>query len=221
MKLNLSADELLTTTRAVRRRLDTERPVSRALLEECLDIAMQAPNGSNLNKWRWVIVDEPAKVRLLADQYREAMKMAHGGDGTVPAQAFLDAGKGIPGYEKVLQTGFDLVEKLQSVPAILVPLMGGRPEKAPYATQAAMWASVVPAVWNFMLALRERGLGSCWTTVALLREREIAEILGIPMERYAQVGLFPVAYTIGTEFKRAWRKPVSEVLSYNDFEVRN
>ena len=84
--------------------------------------------------------------------------MAHGGDGSVPAQAFLDAGKGIPGYDKVLQTGFELVEKLRSVPAILVPLIGGRPETQAFATQAAMWASVIPAVWSFMLALRERGL---------------------------------------------------------------
>ena len=217
MKLNLSADELLTTTRAVRRRLDTSRPVSRALIEECLELAMQAPNGSNLNKWRWVIIDDPDKIRQLADQYAEAMKMAHGGDGSVPAQAFIDAGKGIPGYDKVLQTGFELVEKLRSVPAILVPLIGGRPETQAYATQAAMWASVIPAVWSFMLALRERGLGSCWTTVALLREQQIAEILGIPQEKYAQVGMFPIAYTVGTDFKKAWRKPVSEVLSYNEF----
>ncbi len=217
MKLNLSADELLTTTRAVRRRLDTSRPVSRALLEECLEVAMQAPNGSNLNKWRWVIVDDPGKIRRLADEYAEAMKMAHGGDGSVPAQAFIDAGKGIPGYDKVLQTGFELVEKLRSVPAILVPLIGGRPETQAFATQAAMWASVIPAVWSFMLALRERGMGSCWTTVALLREKQIAEILGIPHEKYAQVGMFPIAYTEGTEFKKAWRKPVGEVLSYNGF----
>ena len=217
MKLNLSADELLTTTRAVRRRLDTSRPVSRALIEECLEVAMQAPNGSNLNKWRWVIVDDPAKIRRLADEYAGAMKMAHGGEGSVPAQAFLDAGKGIPGYDKVLQTGFELVEKLRSVPAILVPLIGGRPETQAFATQAAMWASVIPAVWSFMLALRERGLGSCWTTVALLREQQIAEILGIPQEKYAQVGMFPIAYTVGTDFRKAWRKPVSEVLSYNEF----
>ncbi len=218
MKLNLSADELLTTTRAVRRRLDTSRPVSRALLEECLEVAMQAPNGSNLNRWRWVIVDDPGKIRLLAAEYANAMKVAHGGDGTVPAQAFIDAGKGIPGYDQVLQTGFELVEKLKSVPAILIPLIAGRPERQAFPTQAAMWASIIPAVWSFMLALRERGLGSCWTTVALLREKEIADILGVPFETYAQAGMFPVAYTLGTDFKPAWRKPLSEVLSYNVFE---
>ena len=219
MKLNLSADELLTTTRAVRRRLDTSRPVSRALIEECLELAMQAPNGSNLNKWRWVIIDDPDKIRQLADQYAEAMKMAHGGDGSVPAQAFIDAGKGIPGYDKVLQTGFELVEKLRSVPAILVPLIGGRPETQAYATQAAMWASVIPAVWSFMLALRDRGLGSVWTTVSVRHEKQIAELLGIPVDEYTQVGLFPVAYTIGTDFRKAWRKPVAEVLSYNKFAI--
>lgn len=217
MKLNLSADELLTTTRAVRRRLDTSRLVSRALLEECLEVAMQAPNGSNLNKWRWIIVDDPAKIRLLAAEYATAMKIAHGGDGTVPARAFIESGAGIPGHDKVLQTGFELVEKLKTMPAMLIPLVAGRPEQQAFPTQAAMWASVIPAVWSFMLALRERGLGSCWTTVALLREREIADILGVPFDNYAQAGMFPVAYTAGTDFKKAWRKPLSEVLSYNEF----
>ena len=71
--------------------------------------------------------------------------------------------------------------------------------------------SIIQATWSFFLALRERGLGSVWMSVGIRREREVAEILGIPFDRYTQIGRFPIAYTIGTDFKKAWRKPVSEV----------
>jgi nitroreductase len=111
-----------------------------------------------------------------------------------------------------------LVEKLPHMPAILIPLMPGRPDGTDVVTQASMWGSIVQAVWSFMLALRARGLGSIWATVTTRREKEIAQLLGIPYEEYTQIGMFPIAYTIGTDFKRAWRKPVSEVLSYNRFE---
>jgi nitroreductase len=110
-----------------------------------------------------------------------------------------------------------LPEKLPDMPAILIPLMPGRPDGKSVVEQAAMWGSIVQAVWSFFLALRSRGLGSCWATVTTRREREIAKLLGIPYDRYTQVGMFPVAYTIGTDFKPAWRKPVAEVLSYNRF----
>jgi nitroreductase len=164
--LNLSVDDVLTTTRAVRNRLDLDRPVPRSVLEECLDLALQAPNGSNKNVWRWIIVDDPVMIGKLAAEYRAAMGILWDGQAT---------------------------------------------------GQASMWGSILQAVWSFMLALRERGLGSAWTTVSLRREKEIAQLLGIPHDQYTQVGLFPIAYTIGTEFKRAWRKPVDEVLTYNGF----
>jgi nitroreductase len=175
-KLGLSADELLTTTRAVRRRLDVTRPVPREVLEECLEIALQAPNGSNRNTWRWVIIDDPQMIAKLADEYKAAMGLLNDGS-----------------------------------------LMPGRPDGTDVVMQASMWGSIIQAVWSFMLALRERGLGSIWATVTSRREREIAELLGIPFEEYTQVGFFPIAYTEGTQFKKAWRKPVSEVLSYNTF----
>ena len=213
MMLNLSIDEVLTTTRAVRKRLDTSRPVPRALLEECLDLALQAPNGSNRNDWRWIIVDDPALVRKLADEYRAAMGLL--ASGTMPSPRHL-SGK-TPREDKLLDSAFALVDKLDAMPAILIPLMPGRVEGKGVVDQASMWGSIVQAVWSFMLALRSRGLGSIWATVTSRREREIAELLGIPYEQYTQVGFFPVAYTIGTDFRRAWRKPVSEVLTYNRF----
>jgi len=211
-KLGLSVDEVLTTTRAVRKRLDVTRPVSRELLEECLEIALQAPNGSNRNTWRWIIVDDRDMVTKLADEYKAAMGILNSGAMPTPnplGTSDRDA--------RVLESAYALVEKLPRMPAILIPLMPGRPDGTDVVTQASMWGSIVQAVWSFMLALRERGLGSIWATVTTRREKEIAELLGIPYEEYTQVGFFPIAYTEGTEFKKAWRKPVSEVLSYNRF----
>ncbi len=213
MKLDLSVDEVLTTTRAVRKRLDVSRPVPRAILEECLDLALQAPNGSNRNEWRWIIVDDPAMMAKLADEYRAAMGILQRGEQPSPLPPAGEA----PREGKLMESALSLPEKLDSMPAILIPLMPGRADGRTIPEQAAMWGSIIQAVWSFFLALRARGLGSVWTTVALRREQEIAGLLGIPFDRYTQVGMFPIAYTIGTDFSKAWRKPVPEVLTYNGF----
>ncbi len=212
MKLGLSVDEVLTTTRAVRRRLDVTRPVSRELIEECLEIALQAPNGSNRNTWRWIVVDDRDMICKLADEYKAAMGLLN--DGSMPTENPLGTSER---DAKVLASAYALVDKLPHMPAVLIPLMPGRPDGKDVVAQASMWGSIVQAVWSFMLALRARGLGSIWATVTTRREREIAELLGIPHEEYTQVGFFPIAYTEGTDFRKAWRKPVSEVLSYNRF----
>lgn len=212
-KLGLSVDEVLTTTRAVRKRLDVTRPVPREIIEECLEIALQAPNGSNRNTWRWIVVDDPALVARLAEEYKAAMGLLH--TGAMPSPNPL--GSGVPREDKILDSAYALVEKLDRMPAILIPLMPGRPDGLGVVEQASMWGSIVQAVWSFMLALRERGLGSIWATVTTRREKEIAELLGIPHEEYTQVGFFPIAYTVGTDFRKAWRRPVSEVLGWNGF----
>jgi nitroreductase len=209
MKLNLSVDDVLTTTRAVRKRLDLSKPVPRAVIEECLELALQAPNGSNLNVWRWIVVDDRATIATIAGIYKTALEEY--------AKVHRTGNLAIPREDKLMDSAMTLLRILDQVPALLVPLMPGRVEGKRASDQAVMWGSIVQAVWSFFLALRERGLGSAWTTVTLEREKEMADVLGIPFEQYTQVGLFPVAYTLGTDFKRAWRKPVSEVLSYNKF----
>ncbi len=212
-KLDLTFDAVLTTTRAVRKRLDVSRKVPRALLEECLELALQAPNGSNKNWWRWIIVDDPEMVARLGAEYRAAMGILGSGQQT---SQFSNT-SGTHDEARLLESAYALADKIERMPAILIPLMPGRPEGNSVVEQAAMWGSIIQAVWSFMLALRSRGLGSCWATVTSRREREIAALLGIPFEEFTQVGMFPIAYTIGTDFKKAWRKPVAEVLSYNQF----
>ena len=212
MILDLSFDDVATTTRAVRKRLDLTRPVERSVIEECLDIALQAPNGSNRQLWRWVVVDDPELRRAVADVYRAAMDDYVARPRT-PAEQAVD--RTTPAAQRMSSSVYHLREHFHEVPALVLPLLGERTDDVPLFRQASLWGSILPAVWSFMLALRSRGLGSAWTTLHLWREAEVAELLGIPMARYQQVGLFPVAYTIGTDFGRAARRPAAEVLRWN------
>jgi len=212
--LDLTPDELLTTTRAVRKRLDLSRPVPREELLECVDIAVQAPTGSNRQLWQWVFVEDPAKKQVLEDLYGRAF------------DPYIDAPK--PTYEagdsraeradRVRESAIYLRRHLHEVPVLLIPCSAGRvPPEAPPFAQASYYGSILPAVWSFMLAARARGLGTAWTTLHLPFEREAAELLGIPYDDYTQVGLFPVAYTIGTDFKPAPRIPLGGLVHFDSW----
>ncbi|MED5262832.1 MAG: nitroreductase family protein [Myxococcota bacterium] len=213
--MTLEIDELLATTRSVRKRLDFDRPVSRDVIERCLELGLQAPNGSNLNAWRWIVIDDPACVEAAAALYNRGLDDFIESLGQAVGENY--AGSAIPGYERISVSVDYLRENLHRCPALLVPLLPGRVEGLDVFFQASQWGSIVQAVWSFMLALRSRGLGSAWTTGHLLREREMAELLGVPFGHYTQVGLFPIAYTLGTDFKPAYRKPLSEILGWNGF----
>lgn len=218
MTLGLSVDEVLTTTRAVRKRLDVTRPVARELLEECLDIALQAPNGSNLNRWRWIIVDDPAVIARIAAIYRKAINWPP--EQTPDASDSREANAIYNRIERgaqLIDSAYALAEKFDKLPAILVPLMRGRTDGQDLFNQSGMWGSVYPAIWSFCLAARERGLGTAWTTASCMREAEICDVLGIPQQAFTHVGLLPVAYYTGDSFKKAWRKPLNEVLTWNSF----
>ena len=213
--LALGLDELLTTTRNVRKRLDLERPVPRALIEECLDLALQAPNGSNNQAWEWIAVDDPATRAQLAELNREALdhfvKLL---EASPQGMSAFDIGRNDRAGQ-IETSVMHLVERLQDVPVLVLPIFRGRVERLNAFYQASVWGSILPAAWSFMLALRSRGLGSALTTVHLWREREVAELLGIPYEEYTQAGLWPVAFTVGTEFRPAQRRPAREVLHWN------
>ena len=213
--LDLTPDELLTTTRSVRKRLDFDRPVPRDVIRECLEIAFQAPNGSNLNTWRWVVIDDPALVASAAEIYDGGLEDFIKTLGDATGENYM--GASIPGADRISTSVEYLREHFHRCPALLVPLMAGRCEGLNAFYQASQWGSIVQAVWSFFLALRARGLGSAWVTGHLWREQQLAELLGIPFERHTQVGLFPIAYTIGTEFRPAYRKPLDEVVGWNRY----
>lgn len=210
MRVELTNDELLSTTRVVRKRLDFTRPVDRAVIEECLALAVQAPTASNRQEWHWVFVSDPATKRALADVYRseegEYLSLPHPEFGPGDVRAARAAA--------VSSSADYLRQHMHEAPILLVPCHLGRVDNSPISTQAALWGSLLPAVWNLMLALRTRGLGAAWTSVHLRHERRAAELLGIPYENYTQGGLFPIAYTAGTSFRAAERRPLSEIIHW-------
>ena len=196
-----SVDELLTTTRAVRKRLDLDRPVEREVVLECIRLAMQAPTASNAQDWRWLVITDADKRAAIADIYRSigAEYLAHAAD---------DASD--PQTARVYASALSLTETLGRVPLHVIPCLTTRIDNSTLLTAASAWASIIPAGWSFLLALRSRGLGSVWTTMHLAKEREVAELLGIP-DTVTQAALFPVAYTIGTDFRPAARPPAQTV----------
>ncbi|MDT5387089.1 MAG: hypothetical protein QOE04_730 [Mycobacterium sp.] len=200
-----SVDELLSTTRAVRRRLDLNRPVERGVILECLQLAMQAPTASNDQNWRWMVVTDEDKRAAIAEIYRQLA-----GDYLVQAAAAATD----PQTRRVYESAQSLTGILADVPVFVIPCIERRFDKAPLMVAAAAWGSILPAAWSFLLALRSRGLGSVWTTLHLARERDVADILGIP-DSVTQAALFPVAYTVGTDFKPAVRPAAETITSWN------
>ncbi len=210
--LPLTPDELLTTTRAVRKRLDLTRAVEREVIEECIAIALQAPSGSNRQAWQWVPVDDPDTKVQLAELYREVF------DSYQPRSAgYKEGDTRAERRAAVTASSVHLRNHLHEVPVLLVVYQEGRIEALPLGSHPGFWGSVVPAVWSFMLALRARGLGSTWTTMTCRREPEVANVLGVRHEDYTQIGMFPVGYTIGTDFKPAPRLDPSSVIHWNSW----
>ncbi|MFI5319023.1 MAG: nitroreductase family protein [Myxococcota bacterium] len=212
--LALTPDELLTTTRAVRKRLDFDRPVELSAIRECLEIALQAPSGSNAQGWQWVVVTDAAKRKQLADIYRKAWAIYENAPFAAD-KLHADDPSMKPVQERVFSSAKFLAENIHRAPVLLVPCMVGRVEAGGAIGQASSYGSILPAVWSFMLAARARGLGTAWTSMHLMFEQESAKVLGIPYEQVTQTALIPVAYTKGTEFKAAPRKPLDPVVHLN------
>jgi nitroreductase len=215
----MDADEVLTTTRAVRRRLDPTRPVPLELIRECVDVALQAPAGSNLPRARFVVVRDPALRTGLADLYTAVYEETYrGSDGYIGRVATDDAGAART-QERTTRSADALANALHEVDTIVIAcLEGARLDGASAMASASLLGGVLPATWSFMLAARARGLGTCWTTMHLAREREAADILGIPFDRVQQVCLTPLAYTTGERFGRARRPAVDDVLHLDGWD---
>lgn len=212
-----TVDQLLTTTRTVRRRLDLARPVERAVLLECLQIATQAPSGSNRQGWHFVVVTDTEKRRVIGEYYRQAFKHYLVQNEQAELEPLRTRGK--PGdqsakEQQILKSAIYLSRNLHKVPVHIIPCIEGRVERAGLMAQASLYGSILPATWSFMLALRARGLGSAWTTLHLAHEREIGELLGIP-STVTQAALIPVAYFTGDDFQPAKRRPVAEVTHWD------
>jgi nitroreductase len=203
-----SIDHALMTTRSVRKRLDFSRPVERKVIEECIEIALQAPSGSNRQGWHFVVVIDAAKRDAIAQIYREIFASY-----IASPQAEYEPADPRHGQQpRVRDSATYLADHMHECPVFVIPCLEGRPRGE--GTQAGFWGSIIPAAWSFMIALRTRGLGTAWTSMHLAREREVAELLGIP-ESVSQAALLPVAYFTGDDFKVAKRLPASQVTHWD------
>ncbi|MFG1703326.1 nitroreductase family protein [Nonomuraea sp. M3C6] len=206
----LAPDELLTTTRSVRKRLDLARPVPMDLVRECLEIATQAPTGGNRQQWHWIVVTDPELRAAIGGYYGRSFR-AYYASGASAGSLYQDDPARAAAQRRVSDSSAYLGEHMGDVPVLVIGCItlpgGGLPE----GNQAGLWGSLLPAAWSYMLAARARGLGTAWTTLHLAYESEIAELLGIPDE-VRQGVLLPTAYYTGDTFKPASRQPLDEVL---------
>jgi len=215
--LDLTPDELLTTTRAVRKRLDFERPVEPELIQECLEIATQGPTGGNTQGWHFVVVYAAEKRAALAEIYREAWQVYKKAPGSV-FELFETAPPSARKEQlgRVAESANYLADNLHRAPVHVIPCIGARVDQvsgaAASAILASIYGSILPATWSFMLAARARGLGTAWTTCHLMGERQAADVLGIPYDTVSQCALIPAAYSLGTAFNPALRKPLEEIV---------
>ncbi len=215
-----SVDHVLKTTRSVRQRLDLARPVPAALIEEAIEIALQAPTGANTQGWRFMVVTDPALKCRIADYYRQAAeRYVQGKTALTRTGVYMlreyDADD--PRQQQraaLIKSGGFLMENLQHVPAFVIPCLESRFEHEDLFTQASMWGSILPAAWSLMLALRARRVASAWTTLHLIFEHEVGDLLGIPRD-FTQSALLPVAWLTGGELKSAQRLPGRQLTYWN------
>jgi nitroreductase len=210
--LSLDTDELLSTTRSVRKRLDLTRPVEPELIRECIELAAQAPTGGNNQGWHFVVVTDEAKRAKLAEWYAAAFAVMYGNPDALIANLPPEDPDYAAATKRVISSAQYLADHLAEVPVHVIPCIEGRTESLPVAWQAAIWGSLIPAAWSFMLAARARGLGTCYTTLHLTEEKAAAELLGIP-DHVMQGALIPVAHTLGgTEFKPGARRDLDRIV---------
>ncbi len=214
MTLQLTPEELLTTTRPVRKRLDLTKSVEREVIEECLAIAQQAPAASNAQNWHFIVVTDAEKRAALAELYRKSWDMYVTLPGAGQNLKF-DSPERNAVQVRVTASSQYLADHLHEVPVHVIPCIAGRTTDRPAVFHSAQWGTIAPAAWSFMLAARARGLGTCFTSLHLRFEEDAAKILGVPYDEIMQAALIPVAYTIGTDFKPAPRDPLANIIHWD------
>ncbi len=212
------SDYILTTTRSVRLRLDFDRPIAPSVINECLEIALQAPTASNSQQWQWFVITDPDKIAGIAAIYRDSFMQL--------AAARADEGPRWPegdsraaAAEGVTRSATYLANEMHRCPALLIACINGRVEDAGPMAQAGTYGSILPGAWSFMLAARSRGIGMAWTTLHLRDEARSRDLLGIP-EDVTQAVLLPMAYFSGETFKPAARVPLEQVVHWNTWGQR-
>jgi nitroreductase len=210
-----TVDKLLTTTRSVRKRLDLTRPVEPELIEECLNLSLQAPTGGNTQGWHFLVITDAAKKAQIGELYRQSFYIYARSNEEQSGRAEQDEAQQAQ-MGRVVKSAVYLANHMHEVPVMVIPCIEHRVENMGLMAQAGLYGSILPAAWSFMLALRSRGVGSAWTTLHLRYETEVAELLGIPAN-ITQAALLPVAYYTGDDFQPAQRVPLAQVSSWNSW----
>lgn len=213
---SLPPDELLTTTRAVRKRLDFDRALPDEVIQECLVVAQQAPTASNRQNWHFMVVTDADKRMALADLYRKGWRQYTQSPTAATNLQYEDPVRAAV-QERVGDSAQYLADNMHRAPALVIPCIAGRTDSAPALAQSAQWGTIMPAAWSLMLAARARGIGSVFTCIHLMHEEEAAEILEIPFRRIMQAGLIPMAYTIGDRFRPAHRESLDDIVHWNSW----
>ena len=213
--LDLTPDQLLTTTRAVRKRLDFSRPVPDDLVRECVATAFQSPSGSNNPTMQFVVVRDEAKRRAIGDVYRQCFAAYKTMDGVYVGSIDKGSDEANAQQQRVASSADYLGEHMGEAPVLVIACTAGRTDGQPGMMAASILGNVLPAMWSFMLAARARGLGTCWTTLHLMQEQAVADIVGIPFDAVQQVCLSPLAYTKGTDFKPAARPDPETIIHWD------
>jgi len=214
--LALDPDQLLSSTRAVRKRLDVDRPVGDDVIRECVSAAMQAPSGSNNMTMQFMVVRDAATKREIGEIYRQCYAIYQQMDGVYIRTIDKGDDSANAQQQRSADSADYLGEHMGDAPALIIPCtVGMRADGVPAMMAASLMANVLPATWSFMLAARARGLGTCWTTVHLMMEQQVADVLGVPFDTVQQVCLSPLAYTVGTDFRPAVRPPAESIIHWD------
>ena len=208
----MTPEELLTTTRSVRLRLDFDRPVPRDLLLDCLRVAVQAPTGGNRQGWQWMLVADAEKKRRIGELYRDAWY-----EYTKARPDYPEGDLRREQLPRLKRSAEYLADHYGEVPAMVIPCIEGRVDGKGNLAIASIYGSIVPAAWSFMLAARLHGLGCAYTTLHLKYEREVADLLHIDYDRYTQVALLTVGYFKGESFKPAERIPLESLVHWDSW----
>jgi len=214
--LPLDPDQLLSTTRAVRKRLDFERPVPDDLVRECVELAMQSPSGSNNMTMQFVVVRDEAKRKAIGDIYRQCYSIYQSMDGVYIRSIDKGDDSANAQQQRSADSADFLGEHMGDAPVLVIGCtQGARADGMPGMMVSSVMGNVLPAMWSFMLAARARGLGTAWTTVHLMMEQQVADVLGIPFDSVQQVCLSPLAFTKGTDFKPAKRPAADSIIHWD------
>lgn len=190
-------DEILSTARSVRRKLDFDKPVPREVLFDCINVAVQAPTGIAGENWRFLIVDSAEQKAAIAQIYTDVL-------------ISLMQERGM----EMKPTHRALIDRLHEIPAMIFVCVDGEPLSEAVSSQVGYYGSILPAAWSLMLALRARGLGTTWTTLLSARQEDVKAVLGMP-EGTIQTVMLPIGYTKGAVLKRADRLDAREVSFVN------